>query len=83
MYEYCGCQNVEVIAELTAEHDELRNLGHDLAKAANDGDLAAAQPIAAAMRDLLGPHTEVEERGLFPALADVRRVVAAGSIAAG
>ena len=69
MCEYCGCQNVEVIARLTSEHDQLRNVGHDLAKAADAGDLAVARPLARAMRDLLGPHTEVEERGLFPALA--------------
>ena len=67
--EYCGCQQVAVVAELTAEHDTLRNLGHDLATAANDGDLAAARSLAAAMLAVLGPHTEVEERGLFPALA--------------
>lgn len=67
--EYCGCQDVDVIAELTAEHDRLRNLGHDLAKAANVGDLVAARPLAAAMLEILEPHTAVEEDGLFPALA--------------
>jgi hemerythrin-like domain-containing protein len=67
--EYCGCQDIEVIAELTAEHDELRNLGRGLARAADARDLPAARPLAAAMQALLGPHTEVEERGLFPAMA--------------
>jgi len=67
--EYCGCQQVAVVSELTVEHDTLRNLGHDLATAANEGDLAAARSLAASMRAVLGPHTEVEERGLFPALA--------------
>jgi hemerythrin-like domain-containing protein len=70
MCEYCGCQEIDVIAELTAEHDELRNLGHELGQAANAGDLAAARPLAARMRDLLGPHTAVEERGLFPSMHD-------------
>jgi hemerythrin-like domain-containing protein len=69
MCEYCGCQEIPEIAELTAEHDELRNLGHDLANAANAGNLAAARPLAARMRELLEPHTRVEEQGLFPALA--------------
>jgi hemerythrin-like domain-containing protein len=69
MCEYCGCQNIDVIADLTAEHDELRELGHALSKAADAGDLDAARPLAAAMRDLLGPHTAVEEGGLFPAMA--------------
>jgi hemerythrin-like domain-containing protein len=68
MCEYCGCQEIDVVAELTAEHDELRNLGHELGKAVDADDLAAARPLGARMRELLGPHTEVEERGLFPAM---------------
>lgn len=69
MCEYCGCQEIEVISELTAEHDRLRELGHDLAAAARQADLAGARPLAAAMREVLTPHTTVEEQGLFPALA--------------
>ena len=66
--EYCGCQQIDVVAELTAEHDRLRELGHDLAAAARAADPVAARPLAEAMRTVLGPHTHVEERGLFPAL---------------
>lgn len=69
MCEYCGCQNIDVIAELTAEHDLLRNLGADLAKAAEAQDLAAARSLAGAMLEILAPHTAVEEGGLFPAMA--------------
>jgi len=68
MCEYCGCQQLEVVAELTAEHDRLRGLGRDLAAAADAGDALAAQPVALAMCEVLGPHTRVEEAGLFPAL---------------
>jgi hemerythrin-like domain-containing protein len=67
--EYCGCQEVDVIAQLTAEHDRLRSLGRDLAEAADRGDLAGARPIAHEMRHVLAPHTRVEEAGLFPELA--------------
>ena len=70
MCEYCGCQQIEVIGELTAEHDRLRDLGHDLAEATRSGDLSSARKHATAMREVLDPHTAVEERGLFPALMD-------------
>ncbi len=69
MCEYCGCQQITVVAELTAEHDRLRALSRDLAAAVDHGDLDSARPLAAAMRDVLEPHTHVEESGLFPALA--------------
>ena len=68
MCEYCGCQQLDVVAELTAEHDRLRELGRDLAAAANAHDLLAARPLAMEMSSVLGPHTRVEELGLFPAL---------------
>lgn len=70
MCEYCGCQDIEVIADLTAEHDRLRGLSRELRAAADADDLARARPVAAAMREVLTPHTRVEEQGLFPALAE-------------
>lgn len=69
MCEYCGCQQNVVIAELTAEHDRLRDLSHDLTTAVNSTDLPAAIGLAAQMQSVLRPHTQVEEAGLFPALA--------------
>jgi hemerythrin-like domain-containing protein len=68
MCEYCGCQQNDVIAELTAEHDRLRELGHDLTAAANAADFPAAGRLATQMRTVLGPHAQVEEAALFPAL---------------
>jgi hemerythrin-like domain-containing protein len=69
MCDYCGCQDVPVIAELTAEHDRLRELGRALASAARADDRAAVRHHAWTMRQVLGPHTAVEEGALFPALA--------------
>jgi hemerythrin-like domain-containing protein len=69
MCEYCGCQDLDVVAELTAEHDRLRELGRDLVTAATGDDLARARAVAEAMLGVLTPHTAVEEGGLFPALA--------------
>lgn len=68
MCEYCGCQALTTIDELTREHDlvvglisEARSAGKDVPRLAR-----LARDIAA----VLGPHTRVEEEGLFPALAD-------------
>ena len=69
MCEYCGCQDIDVIADLTTEHDLLRELSRDLEAAMTADDLARASDVAARMRVVLRPHTAVEEDGLFPALA--------------
>ncbi len=68
MCEYCGCQSLDAIAELTAEHDRLRELGRELGRAAQAEDASIARTISQTMRDVLGPHTVVEEGGLFPAM---------------
>jgi hemerythrin-like domain-containing protein len=70
MCEYCGCQSVTVIAELTDEHDQLRGLGRDLTDAVGADEREEAADIAARMLEVLRPHTAVEERGLFPAMVD-------------
>lgn len=68
MCEYCGCQAVASIGLLTAEHDVVVGLiGRATAAVAAD-DLTGAARVATRIAELLGPHTEVEEQGLFPAL---------------
>lgn len=69
MCEYCGCQEVPVITKLTDEHDRLRELARDLEQAADADDFPTARVAADAMRAVLGPHTAVEEFGLFPLLS--------------
>lgn len=70
MCEYCGCQALESIATLTAEHDAVVNLMGDVRAARQTGDLGAMAAAARAIATVLGPHTVVEEEGLFPAMAD-------------
>ena len=96
MCEYCGCQALATIDELTREHDLVINL-MSKARAAHAGaDTAQMAELARQIAAVLGPHTEVEEQGLFPALtlefpdhvaslkAEHRRVEAAlGEAAAG
>jgi hemerythrin-like domain-containing protein len=68
--EYCGCQQIATIAELYREHDDV---------AAQVGMLRSAlagerlDDVAVGCRQILailGPHTVVEEEGLFPEMAD-------------
>ena len=70
MCEYCGCQDIPVIDELTREHDHVVNLIGGVRAAHAAGDVAELARMAGEIRRLLEPHTEVEEGGLFPALAD-------------
>jgi hemerythrin-like domain-containing protein len=69
MCEYCGCQAVTVIAELTREHDRALDAVRAAEQGAIAGDLGAAQVALRDLQRVLGPHTAVEEVGLFPAMA--------------
>jgi hemerythrin-like domain-containing protein len=67
--EYCGCQSLASIDELTREHDEVVRLISHLRPAHQDGDVARMARTAREIATVLGPHTQVEEHGLFPAMA--------------
>jgi hemerythrin-like domain-containing protein len=69
MCEYCGCQEIAAINELTREHDEVVNLIGQVRAAYARGDYTAMAEFARGIAAVLGPHTAVEEHGLFPALA--------------
>ncbi|MFF3942965.1 hemerythrin domain-containing protein [Streptomyces phaeofaciens] len=68
MCEYCGCQALETIDELTQEHDEVVRLISHLRPARQEGGATRMAELAREIAKVLGPHTQVEERGLFPAL---------------
>ncbi len=67
--DYCGCQALDAIAELTAEHDAVVELGGQARRALDRGDLDRAADRARAIATVLRPHTVVEEEALFPAMA--------------
>ncbi|MFI0503811.1 hemerythrin domain-containing protein [Streptomyces albogriseolus] len=69
MCEYCGCQSLASIEELTREHDEVVRLISHLRLARRAGDVAGMAQHARGIAAVLGPHTQVEEHGLFPAMA--------------
>jgi hypothetical protein len=68
MCEYCGCQALDTIEELTREHDLVINLMGEVRAAGARADTAQMAELARQIAAVLGPHTEVEEQGLFPAL---------------
>ncbi|MFI8859552.1 hemerythrin domain-containing protein [Streptomyces prasinus] len=70
MCEYCGCQSLAAIDELTREHDEVVRLISHLRPAHEAGDVPRMARVAREIAAVLGPHTRVEERGLFPAMAE-------------
>ncbi|MDX3730654.1 hemerythrin domain-containing protein [Streptomyces caniscabiei] len=69
MCEYCGCQALATIDELTQEHEKVVNLISHARDARRDGAIARMAELAREIASVLGPHTRVEEHGLFPALA--------------
>ncbi|MGJ3558435.1 hemerythrin domain-containing protein [Streptomyces sp. INA 01156] len=66
MCEYCGCQSLASIDELTREHDEAVRLISHLRPAHEAGDVVRMAQVAREIAAVLGPHTRVEEGGLFP-----------------
>ena len=70
MCEYCGCQSVTAIAELTREHDQVVALVGEVRTAHAAGDVPRMAALARRIAAVLAPHTEVEEHGLFPLLAE-------------
>jgi hemerythrin-like domain-containing protein len=68
--EYCGCQQISAIADLTREHDALVAQMSMVRAHLNADRNDAAAAGCRSMMSILGPHTQVEEHGLFPQLAD-------------
>jgi hypothetical protein len=69
MCEYCGCQQIVTIGELTAEHDAVVAEMPLVRAHLVAGRMLEAAASVRRMASILGPHTVVEEEGLFPELA--------------
>ncbi|CAO5191288.1 Hemerythrin-like domain-containing protein [Frankia sp. AiPs1] len=69
MSDYCWCLATPAIEELIREHDELIELTALARAAYRCGDIEALVECCIAITTVLGPHIEVEERGLFPPMA--------------
>lgn len=68
MCSYCGCQALPVIKLLTRQHEEIINKLGQVRRAAEKSNLDAAQNYTRELVDLLDPHTDLEEEGVFIAL---------------
>lgn len=69
MCEYCGCQSIAAIRELTVEHDAVVEEIGEVTRRLHDGHTGAAVEACRRISGILLPHTAVEEQGLFPAMA--------------
>lgn len=70
MCEYCGCQALTTIDELTREHEAVVDLIGHVRAARQDSDMPRMARTARHIADILRPHTQVEEGGVFPPLTD-------------
>lgn len=68
MCEYCGCQDVSAIGDLTREHERVVDLIAEVRTAHREGDMERMARVSRRIADLLVPHTRIEEQGLFPPL---------------
>lgn len=69
MCEYCGCQEIAVIGELTREHDAVVDLIGRIERSLADQRLGDVAEGCRKISAILVPHTVVEEEGLFPEMA--------------
>ncbi len=70
MCEYCGCQEIATIAELTREHDAVVAVIGQVRSSIELHDLESVVGRCRQISEILAPHTVVEEDGLFPEMAD-------------
>jgi len=70
MCEYCGCQQIATITELYREHDDVAAYVGRLRSSLADGRLDEVASSCQQIMAVLGPHTVVEEDGLFPEMTD-------------
>lgn len=70
MCQYCGCRDMPLLRDYTAEHERATNLSGDAVRALDAADTATATRLAAELADELRSHWQGEENGLFAQLLD-------------
>ncbi|GAB97043.1 hemerythrin-like domain-containing protein [Kineosphaera limosa] len=68
MCQYCGCQEIETIGLLMAEHVEIQNLCGQTKRCVERGDTAGALAQVRDLERIMRVHNEVEERALYLAM---------------
>jgi len=70
MCEYCGCQQIATIAELTREHDAVVSIISQIQHPRPAQRTEDVAELCQQILVILAPHTVVEEEGLFPEMTD-------------
>ncbi|MFZ2510812.1 MAG: hemerythrin domain-containing protein [Gordonia sp. (in: high G+C Gram-positive bacteria)] len=70
MCQYCGCRDMPLLRDYTAEHERATNLSGDAVRALDAADTMTANRLAAALADELRSHWQGEENGLFTQLLE-------------
>ncbi|MGB3886428.1 hemerythrin domain-containing protein [Gordonia sp. (in: high G+C Gram-positive bacteria)] len=68
MCQFCGCRDMPLLRDYTAEHEEAVNLAGDAVRALDAGDHRRAAELAAELAAVLQSHWHGEEDGLFAQL---------------
>ncbi|MFC8246227.1 hemerythrin domain-containing protein [Streptomyces chartreusis] len=69
MCDYCGCQSLATIDELTRKHERVVALISHVLDAWREGAIVRMAELAREITSVLGRHAQVEEHGPFPAPA--------------
>jgi hypothetical protein len=69
MCNYCGCREIEPIARLTFEHEQILGLSHEIRVALARDDRASAGRSLLGLQRVLDVHDAVEELAIYPAMA--------------
>lgn len=75
MCEYCGCRQIEPLAELMDEHLALLDLAGDVRRHLVDARLEEALTLLQRAGTLLDQHARREEDGIFTALRETNEFV--------
>jgi hemerythrin-like domain-containing protein len=68
MCNYCGCRAIEPIARLTAEHEDILGLSHQVTNALARDDYLTVAAALSRLRHVLELHDAVEELAVYPAM---------------
>lgn len=75
MCDYCGCREVALIGQLTAEHEVIIEGAGEVRRAAERHDRQQLAVAVGELVALLHPHAEREEQGIFAELARLEEFV--------
>ena len=71
MCSHCGCRAIGPIADLTCEHEVIRNEMGEVRRAFDRGDLDAAADHLTTLLPVLVVHDTVEELAIYPSMEKV------------